>query len=69
MSLYFVTVSQLGRQNRSLGQRVPRYQKIIQVRHPPPPYVPPPPRPLRVLMLVHSDQVCAQEGVTDPFNT
>ena len=36
MSLYFVTVSRLGRENRSLGQRIPRYQKIVQVPPPPP---------------------------------
>ena len=32
MSLYFVTVSQKSRDRRSLGQRVPRYQKLVQVR-------------------------------------
>lgn len=31
MSLYFVTVSQKSRSQRSLGQRVPRYQKLVQV--------------------------------------
>lgn len=31
MSLYFVTVSQKSRDQRSLGQRVPRYQKLVQV--------------------------------------
>lgn len=31
MSLYFVTVSQKSRDLRSLGQRVPRYQKLVQV--------------------------------------
>lgn len=31
MSLYFVTVSQQSRDQRSLGQRVPRYQKLVQV--------------------------------------
>lgn len=30
MSLYFVTYNRLGRANRSLGQRIPRYQKITQ---------------------------------------
>ena len=32
MSLYFVTVNQKSRQRRQLGQRVPRYQKLVQVR-------------------------------------
>lgn len=34
MSLYFVTVNQKSRSQRSLGQRVPRYQKLVQVRFP-----------------------------------
>jgi hypothetical protein len=33
-SLYFITVDRKNRSMRRLGQRVPRYSKVLQVRLP-----------------------------------